>query len=1000
MSIEQLERENAELKAANLKLEKKLGLMQTIFDSLSEGVVASSIEGEFLLANPRSQEIAGMGPDAGEGAPEEWAETYGTFYPDEATPVPSTELPLYKAMQGETTNNVKLVLRNPNRPDGIFISASGRPLYDENGVLMGGVIVMHDITQLEKLTEQLEKTVNELQKQNTLMDTVFNSISDGVIVSNQEGEFLIWNPVAEEIVGIGATEGDPEEWSDTYGTFYQDKVTPFPSTELPLYKAMQGEITNDVRVFIRNQNRPDGVLISVDGRPLSNEHGKIGGVVVFRDITQLDAVKRELETTVNELQNRQNLVDIVFDSISDGVVVANEKGEFLFFNEAAKKIVGIGPTKSKPEEWADIYGSFYPDKVTPIPSTELPLYKAINGEITDDLDLFIRNQNRKEGIFVKSSGRPLLDETNTLIGGVVVFRDVTQLDEVKRQLQTTVTELQTQNALMDAIFNSISDGIIVADKDGKYVMFNETVRKMAGQDPNDVSTMQAPETFGLFQPDGQTYFPADKLPLERTLQGEHPDNVEMFIRNPQLPDGIDASISARPIYDENGVVQGGVSIIRDVSERKAAETKLTAVNDQLMVQSQLLQSIFDSISDGVFVADEAGTIIMANPSARQMADILKDVVEPDEWSKEYNFFYSDKVTPFPLEELPLMSAIRGESVEDIEMFVTNEKTPEGMFLSVSGKPLQNDEGKHTGGVVVFRDITERVRRQEALTQAFAQGRLEIVDTILHNIGNAINSVTVGIDTVYNMLADDLLSARLTALAEAMQQHEDNLSNYIENDPQGQKVLPFLLTLAHDFKAADQALRQTVERIRDRTRHIVDIIRTQNSYQGTSGTHKDINLADAISDAVKIMQESIDKRQIQVEIDFHNTPEEIRIQESQFHQMLVNLIKNSIEAIDELAKTGALNEAPCIQILVHTDDDFLNIDIKDNGIGIEPENIKRIFSAGYTTKEQGSGLGLHSSANFVIGTGGKIESCSEGKGKGATVRIMLRRSAVEVGDRAV
>ena len=857
MSIEQLERENTELKAANLKLQNQVKLMETIFESLSEGVVATGLDGEFLVVNPIAQEISGMGPT--EGAPEEWSETYGTFYPDKTTVYPSTELPLYKAMQGEETNDVKLVLRNPSRPDGVSISVSGRPLYDDKNSLIGGVIVMRDITELEKITRELENTIDDLQDRNNLMFIVFNSVSDGVIVANEEGEFLFWNPIAEEIVGIGATEGDPEEWSETYGTFY-------------------------------------------------------------------------------------------------------------------------------------------PDQVTPIPSIELPLYQAILGKTVDSMDIFIRNPNRPEGVFISASARPLFKENGDLIGGVVVFRDVTQLDAVKRQLQTTVSELQTQNALMDAIFNSISDGVIVADEDGKYVMFNEKAKAMAGDYPKDVGTTQASEVFGLFQPDGESLFSANELPIARTLKGEHSENVEMFVRNPQLPDGIDISVSASPIYGVAGVIEGGVSVIRDISEHKAIEMKLTTLNEQLTDQSLLLQSIFDSIGDGVFVIDGTGTIIMANPSARKMANMIDITMDPEEWKKKYNFFHLDKSTPFPMEKLPVMSTLRGEFVDNVELFVNNAENPEGIYISVSGTPLLDGDGDHTGGVIIFRDITDRVKRQEALAQAFAQGRLEIVDTILHNIGNAINSVTVGIDTVYNMLADDLLSARLTALAEAMQHHEDNLIDYIENDPQGQKVLPFLLTLSHDFKTADQALRQTVERIRDRTRHIVDIIRTQNSYQGTSGARKDINLADAISDAIKIMQESIDKRQIQVEIDFDNTPEEIRIQESQFHQMLVNLIKNSIEAIDELTRAGELNEVPLIQIRVHSDDDFLNIDIKDNGIGIDPEDIERIFSAGWTTKEHGSGLGLHSSANFVISTGGKIESCSDGKGTGATVRVMLRRTAIETRNR--
>ena len=211
------------------------------------------------------------------------------------------------------------------------------------------------------------------------------------------------------------------------------------------------------------------------------------------------------------------------------------------------------------------------------------------------------------------------------------------------------------------------------------------------------------------------------------------------------------------------------------------------------------------------------------------------------------------------------------------------------------------------------------------------------------------------------------------------------------------MLPFLLTLSRDFSTSDEKLRQTVERIRNRTGHIVDIIRTQNSYQGTSTTLKDVNLVVTISDAIKMLQDSIDKRQIHIEIDCDNAPEEIRIQESQFHQMLVNLIKNSIEAIDEFAKSGELTEVPRIQIRAYMDDEFLCIDITDNGIGIAPEDISKIFSAGFTTKEGGSGLGLHSSANFVISSGGKIQPFSEGKGKGTTVRLMLRHSTISPGN---
>ena len=848
-----LERENAELKAASLKLQTQVNLMQTIFDSLSEGVVASNLEGDFLVANPSAQEIAGMAPV--EGSPEGWNETYGTFYADKTTMVPSTELPLYKAMRGETTDEVKLVLRNQNRPDGVFVSISGRPLHDETGVLIGGVIAMRDVTQLEQVTKQLEATVQDLQRQNSLLDTVLNSISNGVIVANEKGEFLYFNPVAEKIVGIGAIDDPPEQWEHVYGTFYPDKVTPFPSTELPLYKAIQGEITNDIEVFIRNQNRPNGVFITVSGRPLYNQSG-------------------------------------------------------------------------------------------------------------------------------------------SLIGGAVVFHDITQLNSTKRQLEATVADLQVQNSLMDAIFNSISDGIIVANKDGKYVLFNKTAKKITGQELEDVHISQASEKFGLFCPESQELFPTNELPLVRALQGKYADNIEILIHNQQLPERIHASISGRPIYDEKGVVTGAVAAIRDISELKMAEKRLKVVNDQHIVQNQLLQSIFDSMADGVLVSDETGRIIMANPSSERIVGLSPFLETREQWLKRFHCFYPDKVTPFPVEELPLLLAAQGKSTDNVQMFVRTDERPDGIHVDVSGRPLQDSAGDWKGGVVIFHDITDRVKTEEALAQAFAQGRLEIVDTILHNIGNAINSVSVGIDTLHHQLTNDKLTPRLTALANAIESHQDDLSDYIKNDPQGQKVLPFILVLAADFNTVKEQWKSTVQRIKDRTGHIVDIIRTQDSYNTTGGTRKDINLTDTISSAVKILKDSIDRRRIQIEIDCDNAPEEIRIEESQFHQMLVNLIKNAVEAIDELAKLGEPNEAPRIQFRVYIDGDFLSIDVTDNGIGIGPEDIQRIFAAGFTTKEYGSGLGLHSSANFVISIGGQIQPLSEGKGKGTTMHITFPYSAIQ------
>ena len=327
------------------------------------------------------------------------------------------------------------------------------------------------------------------------------------------------------------------------------------------------------------------------------------------------------------------------------------------------------------------------------------------------------------------------------------------------------------------------------------------------------------------------------------------------------------------------------------------------------------------------------------------------------------------------------------------MFVCNPKVPEGVFISVSGRPLQGEEGIEKGGVVVFRDVTHRVIAEEALTQAFAQGRLEIVETILHNIGNAINSVTVGINVLQENLVENPLIRRFSALADMVRMQQGDWVDYIKDDPKGQQVLPFMIALAADFVDQNNKAVETLERVSERVTHIVDIIRTQRSANQSNMTWKNIDLQQTIWSTVKLQQETIDKRGIQVHIDCDNAPVEIRVQESQFHQMLVNLVKNSIEAIDERTRSGELNETPRISISAYISGDFLCLDVTDNGIGIAQKNLKLIFTAGYTTKQAGTGVGLHSSANFVIGSGGQIYPLSEGIGKGTTMRIMLRRSSV-------
>ena len=417
--------------------------------------------------------------------------------------------------------------------------------------------------------------------------------------------------------------------------------------------------------------------------------------------------------------------------------------------------------------------------------------------------------------------------------------------------------------------------------------------------------------------------------------------------------------------------------------------------ESLRDQIQTLEAIFDSISDGVAVFDANGKPTLVNPSAEKIVGAGMLDKDPERWTDEYGVFFADGVTPFPYDELPQIRAIRGESSDEETAFVRNRAIPDGVYIAGSGRPLLDAHGVVKGSVVVFRDVSERHRAEEALAQAFSHGRLEVVETILHNIGNAINSVATGVGTIHEMLRNNEPSRRLCALADAIEaHHRDDWIAYLETNPQGRQVMPFILALARDVAGLNERLRRTVERVDERVTHITDIVRTQSALEDGRIVRKDVVIRKTILDAVQVLQDSLSKRGIRVHVDCHDAPAAIRIQESRFQQLLINLLKNAIEAIDEIADSGEFDtkpRIPCIRIIARLQEDVFVLDVADNGIGIHRDHFKAIFNAGYSTKAQGSGLGLHSAANYVIATGGRIRPLSDGIGTGATMRVTWRLS---------
>jgi len=139
-------------------------------------------------------------------------------------------------------------------------------------------------------------------------------------------------------------------------------------------------------------------------------------------------------------------------------------------------------------------------------------------------------------------------------------------------------------------------------------------------------------------------------------------------------------------------------------ERKRAAEQLSDTNE-------ILQSILSNMGDAVIVADKGGHFLVFNPAAERMFGKGAMQMPFTEWSHRYGLYLPDKITPFPDDQLPLARSIRGEDVDNVEMFLRHEKAPHGLWTEITGRPLRGANGDVLGGVIVCRDITQ-VKEEE------------------------------------------------------------------------------------------------------------------------------------------------------------------------------------------------------------------------------------------------------------------------------------------------
>ena len=593
-----------------------------------------------------------------------------------------------------------------------------------------------------------------------------------------------------------------------------------------------------MELFVHNRNNPAGTAIRVRGRTLRDDAGERvrAGVAIVQDLTgdwetraPDVAGNGESESTpervLDKLRYRVELMEIHLRQHQRGFGSSpTRKVGSCSATRLRNGIFGRRLVAPEPADWASTYGVFYPDVKTPVPFERLPMVRALRGETTDEMEFFICNSKNPTGTYIDCRALPILGNDGTeVVAGIIIFRDLTVDRETAAKLGHTTDELQRQTQLMKGRFRKHGRRRHRRRHDRPPVAHESTRRRALPRFRNvphgSDGTRQGIRPLHARR--------GNPLSTERSAApARHPrrggQRRRVFVHGPKNPEGAYLSVSGRPLEVAESGTRGGVVVFRDITEIKRTEAELKQTIDELREKTQLLETVFNSISNGVIVADADGEFLYMNPEAVQT---FGEERRTGSWAeKPVQFYYPDRVTPIKNEDLPMPRAIfNGEAVDDEDVFIPSRTGQGGVYIRVSARPLRTDSGETRRGVIISRDVTEQVIADEALTRAFAQGRLEIVETILHNIGNAINSVTIGVDTVQRSMAESRLINRFSALAGAVKAHQDDWSDYVLNDPQGRQVAPFIIALADDFAQDNADLIKTVERVSERAKHITDIV---------------------------------------------------------------------------------------------------------------------------------------------------------------------------------
>lgn len=466
----------------------------------------------------------------------------------------------------------------------------------------------------------------------------------------------------------------------------------------------------------------------------------------------------------------------------------------------------------------------------------------------------------------------------------------------------------------------------------------------------------------------QAVHPADRARIEDLWAAflRRPDDIRLEYR------ALDACGAVR-YYAEHAVptegTSGFVGTISDITDLVKTRTLLEAAIGDLPV--------------ALMACDTDGRITHYNRAAVELY-----CTEPTYRRHVADVLLMDGVTPVAQEDLPLARALRGETISNLELIIVPHGAAPRSTLS-SVRRLAGPDGQTLGAVAVIQDTTERKRREMELERVHRElvaasreaGMAEVATNVLHNVGNILNSVNISANVVTERIKRSGAPG-ISRLAALLGEHAAGADRFLAEDPRGRRVPQYLAALGAQLSSDQHEVLGELALLRDNLEHIKDTVMMQQSYAKLCGVAETVEVAALVEDSLRLNASAFERHGVRLAREFGKVPP-ITVDKHKVLQILVNLMHNAKHACDESGKSHKL-----ITLRTEASSHAVRISVIDNGVGIAPENMRRLFRHGFTTRKSGHGFGLHSGALAAQELGGSLRAESAGSGLGAAFVLEL------------